>query len=274
LLITLLMDGDHMGKLTGKVALITGATSGIGEATSKLFASEGARVCVVGRNRERGNSVVEGICKRGEEAFFFCADVTKQEASKQMIEGTVEKYGTLDILFNNAGFEGRVKPLQNTTLEEWDEVLDLHLKSLFLSCKFAIPHMIKNEVGSIINASSELGVGFRFASNYVSYATSKAAVIAFTKALAVETASKNIRVNCVCPGCINTPMIDREVNEWVKQGIYKDEDQARDTLAAAYPVGHIGEVSDIAQAVLYLASDDAKFVTGAALSIDGGGALM
>jgi NAD(P)-dependent dehydrogenase (short-subunit alcohol dehydrogenase family) len=196
-----------MGKLTGKVALITGASSGIGEATAQLFASEGARVCVVGRNMQRGNSVVENIHKNGGEAFFFSADVTEQEASKMMIEAAVDKYGKLDILFNNAGFEGRVKPLQDTTIEEWDEVLDLHLKALFLSCKFAVPYMIKNKGGSIINTSSELGVGFRFASNYVSYATSKAAVIAFTKALAVEIAPNNILVNCVCPGCINTPMI-------------------------------------------------------------------
>jgi NADP-dependent 3-hydroxy acid dehydrogenase YdfG len=108
-----------MGKLTGKVALITGASSGIGEATAQLFTSEGARVCVVGRNKQRGNSVVQNIHKNGGEAFFFSADVTEQEASKMMIEAAVDKYGKLDILFNNAGFEGRVKPLQDTTIEEW-----------------------------------------------------------------------------------------------------------------------------------------------------------
>ena len=263
-----------MGKLTGKVALITGATSGIGEATAKLFAMEGASICVVGRNKERGTGVVEDIRNDGGEAFFFYADVTKQQASKQMIEATIARFGTLDILFNNAGFEGRVKPLKDTTDEEWDEVLDIHLKALFLSCKYAIQHMIKSKGGIIINTSSELGVGFRFATNYVSYATSKAAVIAFTKALAMETAPQNIRVNCVCPGCIDTPMIAREVKEWIRQGIYDNENQARDALASAYPVGHIGEVSDIAHAALYLASDEAKFVTGTALVVDGGGSLM
>lgn len=263
-----------MGKLKSMVALITGGTSGIGEATAKLFASEGARVCIVGRNEKRGNDVVKYIKNLNGEAIFLKADVTNLEDSKQMIGNAVEKFGRLDILFNNAGFEGRVKPLQDTTLEEWDEVMDLHLKALFLSCKFTIPIMIKNGNGNIINTSSELGVGFRFATNYVSYATSKAAVIAFTKALAVETAPKNIRVNCICPGCIDTPMIDREIEEWVKQGVYKDEDEARETLASAYPVGHIGTTSDIANAALYLASNKNKFITGTALIVDGGGSLI
>ena len=263
-----------MDEFKGKSVIITGSASGIGKATAELFAAEGAKVCIADINEKSGKEMESKINSIGQEAMFVKTDVTKFEDIQKMINEAINRFGSIDILFNNAGFEGRVKKIKDTTLEEWDELMNLHLKGCFMACKIIIPHMIRQGGGCIINIGSELGLTFRFAENYVPYATSKAAVIAFTKALAIELAPNKIRVNCVSPGSVNTPMVEREVRMWLEKGLYKTEEEAMKYITCAYPIGCIGEPIDIANAVMYLASQKAKFITGTILTVDGGASVL
>jgi len=206
-----------------KVALITGGTSGIGRETALLFASNGIKTCIVGRNEQAGKDLEKTIEKNDGTAIFIKADITNPVDSKRMIDETINKFGRLDILFNNAGYEGSLKKLHEMSIEEWDEVFDINLKAVFIACKNAIPYMIKNKSGCIVNNSSAVGLTYRNAKNYVTYATSKGALIAFTKALAAELAEYNIRVNAICPGDIETNMFEREINKWIDMGICKNK---------------------------------------------------
>jgi len=249
-------------RLADQVALITGGTSGIGEATAILLAKEGARIAITGRDETRGHAVTVRILESGGEAIFIRTDVRKAEECHRAVEATTSTFGKLDILFNNAGVF-----YPHTTLEcseeEWDLQIDINLKGTFLMSKFALPGMIARGKGVIINNSSGWGVVGGDAA--VAYCASKGGVVLLTKAMAVDHGRQGIRVNCICPGDVDTPMLPEDAR---MRGM-----KWSDYLAgcANRPLGRIGTAEEIAKAVLFLASDDSSFMTGAALVVDGGG---
>lgn len=248
--------------LKGKVALITGSASGIGRATALLFAKEGAAVAVVDVNESEGKAVVQEIIADGGRAIFVRGDVTKASDCQLAVQQTVEQLGKLDILFNNAGIIRRASVLE-TTEEEWDLVMATNVKSVFLLSKYAIPVMAKIDGGVIVNTASGWGlIGGR---NAASYCASKGAVVLLTKAMALDHGSQNIRVNCICPGDTDTPMLRDEAKQLGKT--------VEEFLvsSAQRPLQRVGRPEDIAQAALYLASGASLFVTGIALVVDGGG---
>lgn len=251
-----------MGVLMGKRALITGGGSGIGRATALLFAHEGAAVAVADLDRAGGQDVVEQIASEGGRAGFVFCDVTQAADCLRAVQFTVEELGGLDILFNNAGIIRRADVV-DTTEEEWDRVMAVNVKSVFLMSKYAIPIMAGQGGGAIVTTASGWGlIGGRKA---VSYCASKGAVVNMTRAMALDCGEHNIRVNCVCPGDTDTPMLRDEARQL-------GEAQERFLANAAdRPLRRVGTPEDIARAVLYLASDAASFVTGAALVVDGGG---
>jgi len=250
-------------KLTDKVAIITGGNSGIGKATSKLFSSEGALVCITGRNEERCREVVAEINKTGGQAIFVLADVRFGDECRKTVEATLEAFGRVDILFNNAGVWFPDNAL-DCSEEEWDLTIDVNLKGTFLMSKFVLPSMIKHRSGVIINNGS--GWGLVGGKDAVSYCASKGGVVLMTKAMAIDHAQQGIRVNCLCPGDVKTPMLDDDAR---MQGMTWDEYYAQ--AVAQRPMGRIGTPEEIAKAALFLASDDSTYMTGATLVIDGGG---
>ncbi len=250
------------GALNGKVALITGGASGIGRATALLFAREGAAVAVVDVNESEGQAVVETIIDEGRQAIFLRSDVTRASDCQLAVQQTVEHLGKLDILFNNAGIIRRASVVE-TSEEEWDLVMATNVKSIFLLSKYAIPIMAEAEGGVIINTASGWGlVGGR---NAVSYCASKGAVVLLTKAMAIDHGAQNIRVNCICPGSTDTPMLRNEAHQ-----LGEPEEQFL-AEAAQRPLQRVGRPEEIAQAALYLASDASSFITGTTLVVNGGG---
>jgi NAD(P)-dependent dehydrogenase (short-subunit alcohol dehydrogenase family) len=249
-------------RLHNKVALITGGTSGIGEATALLFAQEGARVAITGRNSERGQSVVRKIKSAGGQAIFSQCDVRSAEHCRRAVEETLQAFGRLDILFNNAGVYYPNTAL-DCTEEEWDLQIDINLKGTFLMSKYALPGMIAQGSGVIINNSS--GWGLVGGDAAVAYCASKGGVVLLTKAMAIDHGRQGIRVNCICPGDVDTPMLPEDAR---MRGLNWEAYLAG---AANRPMGRIGTPEEIAKAVLFLASDDSCFITGAALAVDGGG---
>lgn len=248
--------------LTDKVALITGAASGIGRATALLFAREGAAVAVADLDEAGGQEVVRQIARGGGRAIFVLCNVAENANCKRAVRFTVEGLGGLDILVNNAGIIRRTT-IVDTTEEEWDRTMAINVKSVFLLSKYAIPVMARAGGGVIINTGSGWGlVGGRQA---VSYCASKGAVVNMTRAMALDHGGQNIRVNCICPGDIHTPMLEAEARQ------LGQADEQFLAEAAERPLGHIGKPEDIAQAALYLASDASAFVTGTTLVVDGGG---
>ena len=248
-----------LGKLEGKVAVITGAASGIGRATAQLFAREGAKVVLADWSEMQGQEVAAAIAGDGGAAVFVRVDVSSAEDVQRMVRTAVDTYGRLDVLFNNAGVEGEQAPTADCTLENWDRVININLKGVFLGMKYAIPQMLKNGSGSIINNASVAGiVGF---AGVPAYCASKGAVIQLTKAAALEYAQQGIRLNVICPGVISTPMVERFIHE---------NDEARKALEAAEPVGRFGTAEEVASLALYLAGDESAFCTGAPFIIDGG----
>jgi NAD(P)-dependent dehydrogenase (short-subunit alcohol dehydrogenase family) len=245
-----------MGKLDGKVALITGAGSGIGRASALLFAKEGAKVAVVDYVPEGGRETVKMIKKAGGEAIFIEADVSKAADAERMVKTTVDTYGRIDILFNNAGIMGPLARTAKTTEEQWDLVVNINLKGVFLGSKYAIPVMLNQGGGVIVNTGSTAGIGAL--PRLPAYSASKAGVIQLSKAMAMEYGGRNIRVNCICPGGIQTPIA-------AASGLTGEQ-----TVLPGQPIRRVGQPEDIAHAVLYLASDDASYVTGATLIVDGG----
>jgi NAD(P)-dependent dehydrogenase (short-subunit alcohol dehydrogenase family) len=244
------------------VALITGGASGIGQETALLFAREGAAVAVVDVDDSGGETVVRRVVDSGGRATFVQCDVTCAEDCRRAVQYAVDELGGLDILFNNAGIIRRSTVL-DTTEEDWDLVMAVNLKSIFLLSKEAIPIMAQAGGGVIINTASGWGlVGGRRA---VSYCASKGAVVNLTRAMALDHGGENIRVNCVCPGDTDTPLLHAEARQLGQP--------ERQFLAesAQRPLQRIGSPEEIAQAVLYLASDASSFVTGTALVVDGGG---
>jgi NAD(P)-dependent dehydrogenase (short-subunit alcohol dehydrogenase family) len=249
-------------RLTDKVALITGGTSGIGEATAFPFASEWAKVALTGRNEERGRKLAEKITREKGRAIFIPADVRDAQQCRRSIERTVEEFGRVDILFNNAGVFYAHDALECSE-EEWDLQIDVNLKGTFLMSKFVLPQMISQRSGVIVNNSS--GWGLVGGDKAVAYCASKGGVVLLTKAMAVDHGRQGIRVNCICPGDVDTPMLPEDARF---RGMKWEEYLAG---AANRPMGRVGRPEEIAKAVLFLASDDSSFMTGAALVVDGGG---
>ncbi len=249
-------------RLAGKVALITGGTSGIGSATAVRFAAEGAAVAITGRNPERGEQVVQEIVANGGEALFIRSDVRIANDCRNAVNLTLERFGKIDVLFNNAGVF-HPKSIPDCTEEEWDETIDSSLKGAFLMSKYALPSMIENGGGSIIHTSS--GWGILGGDKAAAYCAAKGGLIVMAKAMAIDHGRDGIRVNCVCPGDVLTPMLPEDA---AKRGMSWDEYEVG---AADRPLGRIGVAEDIANAALYLASDESSFVTGESLVVDGGG---
>ncbi len=243
----------------GKVALVTGGTSGIGKETAFQLAKAGAKVVVAGRRPEEGKAVAEEIKSAGGEAIFMQTDVTKEEQVKHLVDETLRIFGRLDIAFNNAGIE-QLGPVTEFTEADYRKVFDINVLGVFLSQKYEIPAMLKSGGGTIINTSSIVGqVAMPGASIYIA---SKHAVEGITKTTALELAGQGIRVNAVAPGAIATDMIDRFAGG--------EGSENRQWLASQHPMGRLGFAKEIAAAVLYLASDAASFTTGISLPVDGG----
>ena len=256
------MSNNKRGILAGKVALVTGGASGIGRATALLFARQGAAVSVVDMDEAGGQAIAHKIVDEGGQAIFVRCDVSQAADCQRAVQQTVDELGGLDILFNNAGIIRRASVLE-TSEEEWDRVMAVNVKSVFLLSKYAIPVMAQAGGGVIINMASGWGlVGGRRA---VSYCASKGAVVNMTKAMALDHGGQNIRVNCLCPGDTDTPMLRDEARQ------LGESEEGFLVEAAERPLQRIGTPEDIAQAALYLASDASSFVTSAALVVDGGG---
>lgn len=252
----------YHGVLRGKVALITGGASGIGRATAMLFGREGAAVAVVDLDENGGRDVVRRIIDDGGRAIFVCADVSRAAECESAVQQTIEQLGKLDILFNNAGIIRRASVVELSE-EDWDQIMAVNAKSVFLLSKYAIPLMAKAGGGVIINTAS--GWGLTGGRKAAAYCASKGAVVLLTKAMALDHGAQNIRVNCICPGDTDTPMLREEARQLGKpEALFLSE-------AAQRPLQRIGKPEDIAQAALYLASDASSYVTGTTLVVDGGG---
>jgi NAD(P)-dependent dehydrogenase (short-subunit alcohol dehydrogenase family) len=256
-----LSSGNATNTLAGKVALITGAASGIGRATALLFAREGAAVVVADINHA-GQSVVGEIIQNGGQAIFEHADVTQASDCQRVVERTIREFGGIHILFNNAGIIRRASVLELSE-QDWDRVMAVNVKSIFLMSRQVIPIMARASGGSIINTAS--GWGLVGGPRAAAYCASKGAVVLLTKAMAIDHGPQKIRVNCIWPGDTDTGMLRDEAHQLGEQ-----EDSFL-TESARRPLGRIGKPEEIAQAALYLASEASSFVTGTALVVDGGG---
>jgi len=248
-----------MNRLDGKIALVTGGSSGIGRAAALAFAREGAKVVIADILIEGSEETVQIIEKSGGQAIFFRTDVSKSAEVEALIKKTAETCGRLDCAFNNAGIGGGRAATAECTEEEWDRVMNINLKGVWLCMKYEIQRMLEQGGGAIVNTASVAGlVGFQ---NTPAYVASKHGVVGLTKAAALEYATFGIRINAVCPGVIRTPMIDRVVAARPKM---------EEVYTAMHPVGRLGEPEEIAEAVVWLCSDAASFVTGHAMVVDGG----
>lgn len=245
-------------QLENKVAVITGGAAGIGRATALLFANKGAIVVISDIDKESGNQTLIELKKIRTECEFIKADVSKEDDIRYLMEDTVKKFGGIDILFNNAGVGNSEKKLADMTVEEWDYVVDINLKGVFLGMKYAIPEMEKRGGGSIINTSSLLGLkGKKFVSPYNA---SKAGVILVTQNAAVEYGRKGIRVNAIAPGVIDTSIVDG----------WRQNERVWDIITKANALGRVGKPEEVANAVLFLASSEASYITGTTILVDGG----
>ncbi len=249
-----------MDKLEGKVAIVTGGAAGIGKATALLFAEEGAKVIVADRDEENGRRVAEQIIRSGGKGIFLPVDVSRPDEVEAMVRTVVETYGRLDVLHNNAGVEGERAPTADCTLENWDRVIGINLRGVFLGMKYGIPAMVKQGGGSIINTASVAGlVGV---ANMPAYCASKGGIIQLTKAAALEYRAQGIRVNVICPGGVQTPMLERVGAATAGN----NEGQAGQAATG----GRVGQPEEIARLALFLASDDSSYCNGAPFAIDGG----
>lgn len=249
-------------RLQGKVALITGGGSGIGKATALLFAREGAAVVVADINEEAARACAASIEAEGGRATSVQGDVSDTDDARRMVEHGIAAFGRIDILFNNAGI-GHVGTLHETEIDDWDRVIRIHVRGAFLMSKFTVPHMIEAGGGVIINMSSAIaqtGLAKRAA-----YAAAKGAILSLTRSMAVDYAPHNIRVNALCPGTIYTPFVEN----YLKKS-YADPEEALKGIKARQLTGDLGRAEDVAYAALYLASDEARFVVGAPIIVDGG----
>ncbi|WP_416841186.1 SDR family oxidoreductase [Haloferax sp. DFSO52] len=248
-----------MSQFDSTVAVVTGAGSGIGQATAMAFAAEGASVVVADIDAEGGAETVSAIEAAGGAATFVEADVTDDDSVANMVETAVSEYGRLDFACNNAGIGGAQKPTADLSFDEWEQVIDVNLNGVWRSIKYEIPAMLESDGGVVVNMASILGkVGFENASAYVA---SKHGVVGLTKTAAQEYAQQGIRVNAVCPGFIDTPLL-------AAGGL--DDPEARKGIEALHPMNRLGSVDEIASAVVWLCSDGASFTTGETLTVDGG----
>lgn len=239
-------------KLQDKVAVITGGVSGIGAATAKLFASEGAKLVLVDMNEEKGASIEAELKSGGSEAIFIKADVTSEEEVKNIFTTALDTFGKVDILFNNAGI-GAVKPTEELSYAEWRKTVEVDLDGVFLVAQAAIKEFLKAGSGVIVNTASMYGwVG---SPGSAAYNAAKAGVVNLTRSLGLEYAARNIRVNALCPGFIDTPILG---------------ETDRQALTTATPMNRLGKPEEMAKAVLFMASDDSSFMTGNSLIVDGG----
>jgi NAD(P)-dependent dehydrogenase (short-subunit alcohol dehydrogenase family) len=245
--------------LHGKVALITGAASGIGRAAALAFAREGARLVLADREREAGERAALAAREAGAEACFCHADVSQEADVEAMVRLAVESGGRLDCAVNNAGISGPSGPLHRLDLEHWNRTLAVNLTGVFLCLKHEIPVMQRQGAGAIVNTAS--GAGLVAAPGLAAYCASKHGILGVTKTAAVETAGSGVRINAVCPGSIDTPML---------RAAMADSPQLEQLVLASQPGGRLGRPEEIAEALLWLCSDRACFVTGAALAVDGG----
>ena len=248
-----------MNEFQGKVALVTGGTSGIGRAAAVAYAKEGARVVVAGRRAAEGEETVRLVRAQGRETLFVPTDVSQDTQVKNLIGRTREQFGRLDFAFNNAGVEQAPTPFLEQPVETFDQVMDINVKGVWLSMRHEIPAMLKSGGGAIVNTSSVAGV-VAFPGTEI-YAASKHAVIGLTKAAAVEFGKQGIRINAVLPAAIETDMFRRFVRE---------KDEARAAMQAMHPIGRIGAPEEIADAVIWLCSSKSSFVVGHSLLVDGG----
>jgi 3-oxoacyl-[acyl-carrier protein] reductase len=253
-------------KLLNKVALITGAGSGFGRASAILFSKEGAKIAVVDIDEKVGKEAVSQIKQNGGQAIFIQADVSKASDVERMVKTTVDTYGKLDILFNNAGIPMPFTPLENVKEELWDRIQNVNVKSIFLGAKYALPYMKKQGGGVIINTASISGIRPR--PGLSAYSTSKAAAIMLTKALAIEFAPNKIRVNCMNPVIAETPMLAKFMSD---QPLTSEKfEEGRKRFADTIPLGRLAQAEDVAYMALFLASDEASLITGASFDVDGG----
>ena len=241
-----------------KVAIVTGATSGIGRATALAFAKDGAKVVVAGRRESEGAAVVAEIKAAGGEALFIRTDVASEADVKNLVEKTVETYGRLDFAFNNAGIFADQGPITGATADVYDQTFNINVRGVLNGLKYQIPAILKSGGGSIVNNASSLGLSV--IPNAAVYNASKFAVIGLTKTAAVEFSAQGVRVNAVCPAVVET-----DINAAVR-----GDSQSHDFLLSKHPIGRFGKVEEIAAAVLFLCSEGAGFTTGVALPIDGG----
>ncbi len=250
-------------RLLGKTALITGGTSGIGEATARAFAAESAKVAITGRRRELGERVISQIRRSGGEAIYIESDVTRSIDCSRAIDETLAAFGRIDILFNNAGIVVQ-GTLENTSEADWDHSFEVNVKGVYLMTHAIIPLMRRQGGGVIINNASDWGIVG--GPGYAAYSATKGAVVLMTKTVALEVARENIRVNAICPG---DTFVERwHTDEWHNQP--EDMEATLKAMGEALPIGRVGNVDEIANSVLFLACDDSSFMTGASLIVDGG----
>jgi NAD(P)-dependent dehydrogenase (short-subunit alcohol dehydrogenase family) len=246
-------------RLAGKIALVTGGAGGIGSATSQAYAREGAKVAVVDIHETAARKVADAINAAGGEAIAIATDVSNAAAVAAMVDQVVAHFGRLDVAFNNAGIEIEHEPLARTTEETFDRLMSVNVKGVWLCMKYEIGAMLKQGKGAIVNTSSVAGI--IAAPRQPIYGATKHAVLGMTKAAAVEYARKGIRINAVCPGVIRTEMMERAIEREPRRAAHIDR---------AHPIGRVGEAEEIANAVVFLSSDEATFVVGHSLAVDGG----
>ena len=244
--------------LEGRVSLITGGGAGIGRATALAFAEAGAKVLVADVMVDDGKETTRIIKEAGGESVFVKTDVSREEDVAELIEKSVETYGRLDCAFNNAGIDGELGALQDQSEENWDRVININLKGVWLCMKYEIRQMLKQGSGAIVNTSSIAGLTGQ---GTVAYAASKHGVVGMTKVAALENATNGIRVNAVCPAAVYTPMVENLMNS---------DENIKAYIENMQPMGRVGQPEEISQAVVWLCSDAASFITGHALPIDGG----
>ncbi|MGI9284658.1 MAG: SDR family NAD(P)-dependent oxidoreductase [Pseudomonadales bacterium] len=248
-------------RLEGKVIIVTGGGTGIGLACSEEFARQGASVVISGRRQDVIDKSAADITAAGGKAIGIAADVGRAEDTKNLVQGTVDAYGRVDVLVNCAGQE-LVANILDTTEEQWDRVMDTNLKAIYFLSREALPHMIKQGGGNILNVASQLG--FVGAPNFAAYTASKGAVVNLTRSMSLDHAEQGIRVNALCPGAVETPLLLRQ---------FEDSDGPQGTLedlANMHALKRLGQPSEIAMAAVFLVSDESSFVTGTSLLVDGG----
>lgn len=250
-------------RLAGKVAIITGAGSGIGEVTAKFFAKEGADVILVGRNLDKLNRVASEIKSSGKNAVAVRGDISNEGEVQALAEQAIRQFDKIDILINNAGTINDPVMFHEMPDKIWNELIDTNLIGTFRMTRAVLPSMIERNSGSIVNIASVSGMKATEKVPLSVYSTTKAGIIMFTKSIAVEYAPYKIRCNCVCPGTVRSPFLQP----------YLEDEKARKVMSATQPLGRIGEPEDVAHSVLYLASDEASWITGAVLVVDGGSTI-